>query len=258
MVSRTFDLGSLETYKYVVVLSEYNGKILLSRHKDRTTWETQGGHIEDGETPLDAAKRELYEKSGAIDFDIEPLCDYRAWNEDTGHGANGVVFKAIIRELGNIPESEMAEVQTFDSLPNELTYPAITPVLFRYLETGQNSVVLHRMKLKAEPFRKIGDGLKMIELRLNDEKRQNVQIGDYIEFTLMDDTSQKLTTRVVALHHFRLSRKCMLRCRKKNSAILPMKRLLQTTWTLIIRKRNRKSTVHWGLKLSLITINEHP
>lgn len=78
MVSRTFDLGSLETYKYVVVLSEYNGKILLSRHKDRTTWETQGGHIEDGETPLDAAKRELYEKSGAIDFDIEPLCDYRA------------------------------------------------------------------------------------------------------------------------------------------------------------------------------------
>lgn len=202
MVSRTFDLGSLETYKYVVVLSKYNGKILLSRHKDRTTWETQGGHIEDGETPLDAAKRELYEESGAIDFDIEPLCDYRAWNEDTGHGANGVVFKAIIRELGNIPESEMAEVQTFDSLPNELTYPAITPVLFRYLETGQNSVVLHRMKLKAEPFRKIRDGLKMIELRLNDEKRQNVQIGDYIEFTLMDDTSQKLTTRVVALHHF--------------------------------------------------------
>ena len=131
MVSRTFDLGSLETYKYVVVLSEYNGKILLSRHKDRTTWETQGGHIEDGETPLDAAKRELYEKSGAIDFDIESLCDYRAWNEDTGHGANGVVFKAIIRELGNIPESEMAEVQNFDSLPNELNYQAITTVLFR-------------------------------------------------------------------------------------------------------------------------------
>lgn len=56
MVSRTFDLGGLETYKYVVVLSEYNGKILLSRHKDRTTWETQGGHIEDGETPLDLCK----------------------------------------------------------------------------------------------------------------------------------------------------------------------------------------------------------
>lgn len=72
MVSRTFDLGSLETYKYVVVLSEYNGKILLSRHKDRTTWETQGGHIEDGETPLDAAKRELYEESGAIDFIMYP------------------------------------------------------------------------------------------------------------------------------------------------------------------------------------------
>lgn len=62
--------------------------------------------------------------------------------------------------------------------------------------------VFHYMKLKAEPFCKIRDGLKTIELRLNDEKRQNVQIGDYIEFTLIDDTSQKLTARVVALHHF--------------------------------------------------------
>lgn len=34
--------------------------------------------------PLDAAKRELYEKSGAIDFDIEPLCDYRAWMRTLG------------------------------------------------------------------------------------------------------------------------------------------------------------------------------
>ena len=48
------------------------------------TWETQGGHIEAGEQPLDAAKRELFEESGAVDFDIQPLCDYWAGEERNG------------------------------------------------------------------------------------------------------------------------------------------------------------------------------
>ena len=61
MTSKTYEIGSLQQYKYVVVLSEYEGNILLSRHKKRTTRETQGGHIEFGE---------LYEESGAIDFEI--------------------------------------------------------------------------------------------------------------------------------------------------------------------------------------------
>lgn len=133
MRCQVYELGFLEEYKYVVVLSEYNGKIVLSRHKERKTWETPGGHIEQGETPLDAAKRELYEESGAVDFEIKPLCDYRAWNEETGHGANGVVFHAVIRGFDAIPESEIAEIKEFTSLPENLTYPAITPVVFEYL-----------------------------------------------------------------------------------------------------------------------------
>lgn len=134
MRSQTYPIGFLESYKYVVVLSSHRGKILLRRHRARTTWETQGGHIEPGETPLEAAKRELYEESGALDYDIVPLCDYRAEDKDTGRGANGMVFAADIRTLGEIPESEMEEVRTFDVLPKNITYPAITPELFKYLE----------------------------------------------------------------------------------------------------------------------------
>ena len=78
MISKTYELGTLKHYKYVVVLSEYNEKILLSRHKERKTWETQGGHIENGETPLEAAERELFEESGAVDFEIIPFYDYWA------------------------------------------------------------------------------------------------------------------------------------------------------------------------------------
>ena len=39
--------------------------------------------------------------------------------------------EAEILELGPLPESEMAEVRTFDALPENITYPAITPVLFQ-------------------------------------------------------------------------------------------------------------------------------
>ncbi len=134
MQSQTYSIGTLKTYKYVVVLSRYEGKILLSRHRARTTWETQGGHVEPGETPMDAARRELFEESGAAEYTLVPLCDYRAEDRNTGRGANGMVFAADIRVLGAMPESEMAEVRTFDALPESITYPAITPELFAYLE----------------------------------------------------------------------------------------------------------------------------
>lgn len=150
MICEIHPVNELKNYKYVVVLSRYDGKILLSRHKDRTTWETQGGHIEEGETPFEAAKRELYEESGAVDYDMAPLCDYWAGTEDRSDWANGMVFRAVIHRLGPIPESEMAEVKCFDSLPDSLTYPAITPVLFDYLENGGErlSVPIARMLLR--------------------------------------------------------------------------------------------------------------
>lgn len=133
MISRVAEVGTLGAYKYVVTLSTYGGKLMLSRHRQRTTWETQGGHVERGETPLEAARRELYEESCAVRYDIRPLCDYWAGDEITGEGSTGMVFHAEIHELGPLPESEMAEVRLFDGLPENLTYPAITPELYAFL-----------------------------------------------------------------------------------------------------------------------------
>lgn len=130
MGTEVFPFHSLKAYKYVVILSHMDGKYLLSRHKARTTWETQGGHIELGETALEAAKRELWEESGALEYTIEPLCDYRA-ADDLGSAA-GAVFRAEIVKLGPLPESEMAEVRLFEALPENLTYPHIASVLFAY------------------------------------------------------------------------------------------------------------------------------
>lgn len=132
MTSRICEIGELKQYKYVVIISTYRGKIMLSRHKMRSTWETQGGHVEAGEMPGDAAKRELYEESGAVRYDIRPICDYWAGDEKTGEGATGRVFHAEIHELGAMPESEMAEIGFFDVLPANLTYPQITPELYAH------------------------------------------------------------------------------------------------------------------------------
>lgn len=134
-ICNTYPFGELGQYKYVVTLSEYEGKLLLSRHGSRSTFETQGGHIEPGETVWKAAMRELYEESGAVEFTLLPVCDYRAGDE-TGHG-DGAVFAAHITKLDALPEDfEIAEVRAFDGLPEDerLTYPLITPTLYREAE----------------------------------------------------------------------------------------------------------------------------
>ena len=130
---RVFPLDTFPVFKYVVVFSRMNGQWLFSRHRNRTTWETQGGHIEPGETPIEAAKRELYEESGATKFTIVPAFDYWAANDEGS--SVGAVFLADIAELGPLPDSEMAEVRAFDTLPENVTYPAITPMLFERIKT---------------------------------------------------------------------------------------------------------------------------
>ena len=127
---------TFEKPKFVVILSRMEGKYLLSRHKNRVTWETQGGYIEKGETPFEAAKRELWEESGAVKYKIEPLCDY--WATTDVVESAGRVYYAEIDELGPIPEfSEMKEVKLFDELPEEFTYTYISKELFGFLETKQ-------------------------------------------------------------------------------------------------------------------------
>ena len=60
----------------------------------------------------------------------------------------------------------------------------------------------HFMKLKNEPFVSIKNGLKTIEMRLFDEKRQQIKVSDTIEFTNIVSL-EKLKVKVIALHKFK-------------------------------------------------------
>ncbi|HIT58760.1 MAG TPA: ASCH domain-containing protein [Candidatus Faeciplasma pullistercoris] len=59
----------------------------------------------------------------------------------------------------------------------------------------------HQMNLYSEPFEMIKSGRKTIELRLWDEKRQKIRIGDIIVFTNIAG-GEKLQAAVVNLHRF--------------------------------------------------------
>lgn len=126
---KIYPADSLPNLKYVVVCSVYNGKIMLSKHKERNTWETQGGHIEEGESAFRAAERELFEESGVQDAQLYYVCDYLGYHNPTV-SADGAVFFAKVHALGQIPESEMETAKLFDNLPDNLTYPHVTPRLF--------------------------------------------------------------------------------------------------------------------------------
>ena len=129
-------LGTLKNYHFVVVFARYNNQWLYCRAKDRDTYETAGGHIEKGETPLEAAKRELYEETGALSFDIEAAFDYSTYRP--GAFYQGQVFYAKIHELGSIPDFEMAEVRQFDAIPDKMRFPQILPVLYKSLQGWLN------------------------------------------------------------------------------------------------------------------------
>lgn len=124
-------IGTAPVCKYTVALTLDGRRVLLSRHRDRDTWETQGGHVEPGESVEAAAERELYEESGVIPASLRPVCDY--WASDAVSGAWGRCFVATVDRIDLLPDSEMAETRWFDELPDEelLSYPWITPLLYR-------------------------------------------------------------------------------------------------------------------------------
>ena len=61
--------------------------------------------------------------------------------------------------------------------------------------------MIHTMGLNAPSFDKIVDGSKTIELRLYDDKRREIKIGDVIEFSKID-SKDKVRRKVTALLNF--------------------------------------------------------
>lgn len=120
--------------KFAVVISKTDGKWVFCKHKERDTYEVPGGHREMGETILETAKRELREETGAIDFQICPVCVYSVKgktrvNENIDDESFGMLFVADIFSFENELHSEIEKIIITDHLVDNWTYPLIQPKL---------------------------------------------------------------------------------------------------------------------------------
>lgn len=116
-----------EIFKYAVIVSTYNGKLVFCKHKQRTTFECPGGHREIGENILDTAKRELFEETGAIEYKLKQICAYSVYDGESE--SFGMLYYADIMTFGQLPDLEIERIEFFNELPNDLTYPQIQPKL---------------------------------------------------------------------------------------------------------------------------------
>ena len=128
-----YDNAADELLKFAVIISKSNGKWVFCKHKDRETYEVPGGHREANETVLETAKRELSEETGAVQYDITPVCVYSVTGKNrvnqTGEETFGMLFFANIQSFESELHSEMEKIVFLDILPTAWTYPLIQPLL---------------------------------------------------------------------------------------------------------------------------------
>lgn len=119
--------------KFAVIIARTNGKWVFCKHKQRDTYELPGGHREPGESILEAAKRELTEETGAIEFEISPLCAYSVKGKTRVSKSSedkifGMLFVAEIESFSQNLHSEMEKILITDRLIDHWTYPLIQPL----------------------------------------------------------------------------------------------------------------------------------
>lgn len=129
-----------EDLKFVVICVKLKSQWLLVRHKERTTWEMAGGHIDLGENVQIAALRELYEETGIRNEEIDTICDYEVCNDDSY--TYGRLFYVCTEKLGELPSYEIEEVRLFNDFPENNTYPQIYEILIDQIRTYENTQII--------------------------------------------------------------------------------------------------------------------
>lgn len=118
--------------KYSVIVARYQDSFVFVKHRERSTWEIPGGHVEPGESPFEAAERELMEETSANLFSVIPISLYSVTRDGiTTYGA--LFFADISSFLGEL-QFETSELILAPILPECLTYPEIQPILFDFVK----------------------------------------------------------------------------------------------------------------------------
>ncbi|HUX55278.1 MAG TPA: NUDIX domain-containing protein [Williamwhitmania sp.] len=140
METKIHEIGTVadEQLHYAVICAFVGKQLVLVRNRKRVTWEIPGGRRELGEAIDATANRELQEETGAIRYEMEQICDYSV--TINGNTSYGRLYYSNIEEMDQELHFEVGEVKLSDSLPPELTYPEIQPLLYHTAIAHKNRV----------------------------------------------------------------------------------------------------------------------
>ena len=135
-LNNTYPLTRLHDFNihYVSLISKHQGKWVICHHKDRDVWDCPGGRIEAGETPIQAARRELYEETGAMQADFHPLYIYEILS-DKGL-SYGIQYFCNIQEFTALPDYEMDRIDFVNELPlGSMKTPQVHSILIQDVDS---------------------------------------------------------------------------------------------------------------------------
>lgn len=117
--------------QFAVIITRTEGNYVFCKHRQRETLEVPGGHREPGEAILDTAKRELYEETGALEFELWPVCVYSVTAADNFDGQEtfGMLYFAEVKRFEGKLHSEIEKIIITKEMPKAWTYPEIQPKL---------------------------------------------------------------------------------------------------------------------------------
>lgn len=98
--------------RHVLVICRYNGKWVLTRHNERGL-EFPGGKVEAGESLQAAAKREVYEETGAHVNSLEWFAEYMVYSTKP---FCKTVFAGAVEKLDKIPLLETQGIVLIEEL----------------------------------------------------------------------------------------------------------------------------------------------
>ena len=123
-------------FKFAVIITRSNGKWVFCKHRERETYEFPGGHREAGEDINDTARRELYEETGAIEYNIKTICPYSVTSIENEEIIEtfGMLYFAEVSVFEDELHSEIEKIVLTDTLVDNWTYPLIQPRLLEEAE----------------------------------------------------------------------------------------------------------------------------
>lgn len=116
MSVRFFDLDSKQPITKFYIVSRYQNQWVFCKYRGFNSHDIPHGQCEFNETIKEAAAREIFEDTGAIVYNMKPLCAFEVIEND--FNLKAVLFYAEIEKLNQLSSFKIEQVIKTDAFPD--------------------------------------------------------------------------------------------------------------------------------------------